>query len=77
MVLTTGAAGEEEIAETGDGGSVTAIDSVVVTGLAGVVSVGEVRVEVAGVGEVSGCVTVTGVLISVISHTVLIISWAG
>jgi hypothetical protein len=62
LVLTTGAAGEEETVETACGRSVTAMDSVRGTGLAGVTSVVEFRVESAGVGEASGSVTATGVL---------------
>ena len=75
LVLTTGAAGEEEIAETRGEGSEADTDSAWVTGLARVTSVGEVDIdEVAGVVEASGSGTVIGPLISVISHTVWVIS---
>ena len=75
MVLTTRAAAEEEIAETGGEGYEADTDSEGVTGLARVTSVGEVDIdEVAGVVEASGSGTVIGPLISVISHTVWVIS---
>jgi hypothetical protein len=75
LVLTAGAAAEEEIAGTGGEGSEADTDSEGVIGLVRVTSVGEVDIdEAAGVVEASGSGTEIGPLISVISHTVWLLS---